>query len=90
MSELTKLEQSIVAGIGTDTLSVAMEATDAFDSYCEQVRRLQAELAALRRQVAVLEHDRRGLMDALIEQIGADNTLALMNDIRLASMKPAE
>ena len=59
-------------------------------AYRDNEDELQAELAALRRQVAVLEHDRRGLMDALIEQIGADSTLALMNDIRLASMKPAE
>jgi hypothetical protein len=50
---------------------------------------LQTELAALRRQVAVLEHDRSELLEALARAIGADEANRVMNVIR-ASTPPAE
>lgn len=53
------------------------------------IERLQAELAALRRQVAVLEHDRRGLMDALIARLGIKEAERIMNVIRETTPKGA-
>lgn len=50
---------------------------------------LWAKIDTLRRQVVVLEHDRRMLQDALVE-IAPDRADAIMNDIRANRPKGSE
>ena len=60
------------------------------EAYRDNEDELNAELETLRRQVAVLEHDRRMLQQALLEHVGIYEADRIMNDIRASTPKPSE
>ncbi len=51
---------------------------------------LLSELASLRRQIAVLEHDRRMLCDVLHREVGDVEFNVIMNNIRATTPKGSE
>lgn len=87
-ANMSELEAAIAAGlqvavnyaVGTVWVDMVNDATDALDSYCEQVAALQADNARLREFVqSVVSESHERQIEITLHPFGHENTVALMH-----------